>query len=46
MTEPGGFPLTDILWLVADDVDIETAVGNGHLHAQVNYWTNGYFLPG
>lgn len=46
MTEPGGFPLTDILWLFADDVAIEAAGGNGDRHAQVNYWTDGYILPG
>jgi len=46
MTEPGEFPLTDILWLVADDITIETVGGNGDRHAKINYWTDGYCLPG
>jgi hypothetical protein len=37
---------TDILWLFADDITIETAGDNGDRHAQVDYWTDGDFLPG
>ena len=46
MTTYGVFPLTDILWLAADDITIETAGGNGDRHAQVNDWPDGDFLPG
>jgi hypothetical protein len=46
MTVPGVFPFTDILWLAADDITIETAGGNGDRHAQVDDWTDGDFLPG
>jgi hypothetical protein len=46
MTLSSVFPFTDILWLAADDITIETAVGNGDRHAQADYWTDGDFLPG
>ena len=46
MTASDVFPLTNILWLFADDITIETAGGNGDRHAQVNYLTDGDFLPG
>jgi hypothetical protein len=46
MTTSNVFPLTDILWLAADDNTIETAGGNGDRHAQVNDWSDGDFLPG
>jgi hypothetical protein len=39
-------PFTDILWLNADDITIETAGGNGERHAQSDNWTDGNFLPG
>ena len=46
MTLPTVFSFTDILWLVADAITIETAGGNGDRHLQTNYWTEGGFLPG
>ena len=46
MILPAVFSFTDILWLVADDIAIETAGGNGDRHVQTNYWTEGDFLPG
>ena len=46
MTASDVFPRTDILWPTADDITIETAGGYGDRHAQVDYWTDGDFLPG
>jgi hypothetical protein len=46
MAVPGVFPFTDILRLSVQDRTIETAGGNGDRHAQVDYWTDGDFLPG
>ena len=46
MAESDVCPFTDILWLTADDITIETAGDNGDRHAQVDYWTDGDFLPG
>ena len=46
MAATGVFPFTDILWLSTQDRTIETADCNGERHAQVDYWTDGDFLPG
>ena len=46
MTVTDVFPFTDILWLAAYDRTIETAGVYGDRHAQVDYWTDGDFLPG